>query len=225
MGLRVYLGSCLIGAHVDWVPVFLLRSSSLTPSPSIQHLSIQYPTSFQTVHSSVMSLEAIKYTRGELQVLDQLRLPHESIYVSIKTSEDGHRAIHRMVVRGAPAIAIVAALSLAVELESLRDLSEFTPDSIHEHIKKALDYLNTSRPTAVNLSDAVTKLKAAVAKEVVRGGSTAQTVVAVYQDCAESMLEKDVADNKNIGKFGAEWLLKAVESGGKISVLTHCNTG
>lgn len=172
-----------------------------------------------------MSLEAIKYTRGELRILDQLKLPHESIYVDIKTSKDGYSAIRDMVVRGAPAIAIVAALSLAVELESLRDrLSEFTVDSIHEHIKKALDYLNTSRPTAVNLSDAVTKLKAVVAKEVIQGGSTAQTVVEVYQGCAEAMLEKDVADNKNIGKFGAEWLLKAVEKE-KISILTHCNTG
>lgn len=173
-----------------------------------------------------MSLEAIKYTRGELRILNQLKLPHESIYVDIKTSEDGYLAVQDMVVRGAPAIAIVAALSLAVELESLRDeLSEFTAASTHEHIKRALDYLNTSRPTAVNLSDAVTKLKAAVSKEAVRGGSTAQTVVAVYQDCAESMLEKDVADNRNIGKFGAEWLLNAVKSEKKISVLTHCNTG
>ena len=173
-----------------------------------------------------MSLEAIKYTRHELRVLDQLKLPHESIYVDIKTSEDGYFAIHNMVVRGAPAIAIVAALSLAVELDGLKDkLSEFTVDSIHEHIKKALDYLNTSRPTAVNLSDAVTKLKAAVAKEVAWGGSTVESVVAVYQGSAEGMLEKDVADNQNIGKFGTEWLLKAVENKEKISVLTHCNTG
>jgi len=131
-----------------------------------------------------------------------------------------------MVVRGAPAIAIVAALSLAVELETLRGkLSEYTACSIQERIEKALDYLNGSRPTAVNLSDAVTKLKAAVAKEAAREGSTAQSVVDVYQARAEEMLDADVADNRNIGDFGAEWLLQTVAAKEKISVLTHCNTG
>jgi len=173
-----------------------------------------------------MSLEAIKYSRGQLQIIDQLKLPHESIYIDIKTSKDGYYAILNMVVRGAPAIAIVAALSLAVELHTLRGiLSENTVHGIQEHIEKALDYLNTSRPTAVNLSDAVTKLKAAVAKEAAREGSTAQSVVDAYQAHAEGMLDADVADNRNIGGFGAEWLLKAVGGKEKISVLTHCNTG
>ncbi|KAF8422876.1 hypothetical protein EV426DRAFT_150197 [Tirmania nivea] len=173
-----------------------------------------------------MSLEAIKYTRGELRIIDQLKLPHESIYVDIKSSKDGYYAILNMVVRGAPAIAIVAALSLAVELETLRGkLSEYTVHSIEEHIAKALDYLNASRPTAVNLSDAVTKLKAAVAKEAAREGSSVHSMINVYQARAEDMLDADVADNRNIGDFGAEWLSKTVAGKEKISVLTHCNTG
>lgn len=97
-----------------------------------------------------MSLEAIKYTRGELWILDQLKLPHESEYVEIKTSKDGYSAIHSMVVRGAPAIAIVAALSLAVELETLRGkLPEYTVQNMQDYIESALDFLNGSRPTAV----------------------------------------------------------------------------
>jgi len=179
------------------------------------------------LHSgSTMSLQAIKYIRGDLQILDQLKLPHESIYVDIKSSEDGYVAILNMVVRGAPAIAIVAALSLAVELESKKqELSGYTVQATQEYIESALDYLNASRPTAVNLSDAVTKLKAAVAEGVAREGSSSRSIIDLYQSRAESMLEQDVADNKNIGRFGAEWLSGSVAGKEKVTVLTHCNTG
>lgn len=173
-----------------------------------------------------MSLQAIKYVRGDLRILDQLKLPHESLYVDIKSSEDGYTAISNMVVRGAPAIAIVAALSLAVELEARKlELSGYNLRAIQEYIEKALDFLNTSRPTAVNLSDAVTKLKAAVAGEVKREGSSSSSVIDVYHARAEEMLEHDIADNKNIGRLGAEWLVSSVVGKDKISVLTHCNTG
>ncbi|KAF8464590.1 Methylthioribose-1-phosphate isomerase [Kalaharituber pfeilii] len=173
-----------------------------------------------------MSLEAIKYTRGELRILDQLKLPHRSEYMRISKCDDGYFAIRNMVVRGAPAIAIVAALSLAVELHSLKDkLSGYSLKGIQKYIETALDRLNSSRPTAVNLSDAVTKLKAAVGEEVVRDGSTVQSVIETYITRAEDMLSQDVTDNKNIGKFGSTWLVNAVEGKNKISVLTHCNTG
>lgn len=62
------------------------------------------------------SLQAIKYTRGRLDVLDQLRLPHEHHYDEVSTCEEAFDCIKSMRVRGAPAIAIVAALALAVEL-------------------------------------------------------------------------------------------------------------
>lgn len=63
------------------------------------------------------SLEAIKYTRGRLDVLDQLRLPHEHHYDEVSTCEEAFDCIKSMRVRGAPAIAIVATLALAVELD------------------------------------------------------------------------------------------------------------
>ena len=62
------------------------------------------------------SLQAIRYTRGKLEVLDQLRLPHENHYDVISTSEEAFECIKSMKVRGAPAIAIVASLAHAVEL-------------------------------------------------------------------------------------------------------------
>jgi len=62
------------------------------------------------------SLQAIRYSRGKLEVLDQLRLPHEHHYDVVSTSEEAFECIRTMKVRGAPAIAIVASLAHAVEL-------------------------------------------------------------------------------------------------------------
>jgi methylthioribose-1-phosphate isomerase len=66
-------------------------------------------------------LEAIKYTRGSLEVLDQLRLPYESHFDKVSTCAEAFDCIKSMRVRGAPAIAIVAALALAVELSHEKD--------------------------------------------------------------------------------------------------------
>ena len=167
-----------------------------------------------------MALQAIRYTRGALNILDQLELPHTSNYVAINTCEDAFDAIKRMVVRGAPAIAIVAALALAVELQnsSSRALSAADARTL---IGDKLDYLVQSRPTAVNLSDAATKLKR-VAASVSESGDA---VVEAFIVAAEKMLVDDVADNKNIGDFGAQWLLENVGGDEKVAVLTHCNTG
>ncbi|KAL7275064.1 S-methyl-5-thioribose-1-phosphate isomerase [Rhizina undulata] len=169
------------------------------------------------------ALQAIKYTRGSLSILDQLKLPHESIYVPIRTSKDGFHAIKRMVVRGAPAIAIVAALSLAVELDALESSQKSSAQEAKAFIFTKLEYLLQSRPTAVNLGDAAGKLKKIVS--AVEGSG--QDVVERYVAAAERMLVDDVQDNENIGKFGAEWILQnaRTEKDGKVSVLTHCNTG
>lgn len=168
-----------------------------------------------------MSLQAIKYSRGTLDILDQLKLPHESTYVPIKNSEDGFDAIKRMVVRGAPAIAIVAALALAVELTLLPTIGSSVEDR-REFIFEKLDYLLRSRPTAVNLADAAGKLK----KIVMMEAATAEAVTERYLQAAEKMLVDDVQDNMNIGRFGAEWILQnAAEGKKKVAVLTHCNTG
>ncbi|TGZ82032.1 putative translation initiation factor [Ascodesmis nigricans] len=176
-----------------------------------------------------MSLEAIRYTRGSLTVLDQLLLPHTSVYVPIQTSADAFDAIRRMVVRGAPAIAIVAALALAVEIHSSAALPETaTAAEVSRFVETKLDYLVGSRPTAVNLADAVYKLKNIV-RRAVEEGKEGRDVRETYLVAAEKMLVDDVQDNRNIGDFGAEWIIREVapekkEKGG-VRVLTHCNTG
>ena len=179
-----------------------------------------------------MVLQAIKYSRGKLEILDQLRLPHEEVFVNIQTVQDAWDAIHSMQVRGAPAIAIVAALSIAVCLSRSNEKGA-RPERLGPNMTGAgliihnLRFLLTSRPTAVNLGDAVKKLEKVV--------NTAQAKCAtdfdineVYIQAAEQMLVDDVQDNENIGRFGADWVLRhsnLVPPAGRISVITHCNTG
>ena len=169
-----------------------------------------------------MSLEAIRYRDDSLQILNQLKLPHQEEYDGIKNAADGWHAIKDMRTRGAPAIAIVAALSLAVELRNT-DVSD-KAEEVAVFIIEKLDYLVTSRPTAVNLADAARKLKKIVDSAAKAQASTGKSVSKAYCDAAAQMLIDDVSDNQGIGKHGAEWITKQV-GGGQVSVLTHCNTG
>ncbi|KAL0337215.1 UNVERIFIED_CONTAM: Methylthioribose-1-phosphate isomerase [Sesamum calycinum] len=169
------------------------------------------------------SLQSIRYSRGSLQLLDQRKLPLETVYLDIRDSKDGWVAIKEMVVRGAPAIAIAASLSLAVEISNLGVFSG-TPNDAASFVTNKLDYLVSSRPTAVNLSDAATKLKEVVQKAAATA-SEAWTVLQAYTEAAEVMLGDDVASNKAIGKYGASLIQKQKTDPKGISVLTHCNTG
>ena len=174
-----------------------------------------------------MVLEAIVYRRGQLRILDQLQLPHTTVYEGLASSQDAWHAIRAMRVRGAPAIAIVAALSLAVELDRLMTAQKLSSEAeeVAVFVREKLAYLVTSRPTAVNMADAVKKLGAVVGKKTHAKG---QDVAEAYIAAAEQMLVDDVRDNEAIGRHGANWILNNTEAGrkgGQVSVLTHCNTG
>lgn len=169
-----------------------------------------------------MVLEAIKYSPGKLLILDQLQLPHREHYDEAFDVQDAYNAIKSMRVRGAPAIAIVAALGLAVELQSkLSDGRVITEPN--KYIADRLAYLLTSRPTAVNLADAAEKLTKIV--NAAAGDST--SIIKLYIDSAVKMLEEDVQTNQAIGKHGADWIMKhgPRSEAPKVGVLTHCNTG
>lgn len=170
------------------------------------------------------TLQAVKYTRGKLEVLDQLRLPHEFHYDEVSNRTEAFDSIYTMRVRGAPAIAIVAALGLAVELHNGSCMASSAEETIGQ-IEEALDYLKESRPTAVDLTNAINQLKARI-REV---GSTAtkEAVISAFIEEAEKIFEKDLKTNLSIGDFGADWLRAQVGASPEqqISVLTHCNTG
>ena len=146
-----------------------------------------------------MTLEAIRYSRGSLQILDQLLLPQQSRYEAVGSVRQAWEAIRAMKVgplggtgvggfpclqsltppfpqqvRGAPAIALVGCLSLAVELQAgaggpgLAALVAFVRD--------ALSFLVTARPTAVNMARAARDLADLAAQEAEREGATEEAV-------------------------------------------------
>ncbi|EDW27959.1 GL27236 [Drosophila persimilis] len=175
-----------------------------------------------------MSLQSIKYTRGSLEILDQLLLPVQSKYLPVRGVEDGWKVINKMQVRGAPAIAIVGCLSLAVEIHP----EEFdSKKSLRQELEGKLNYLVSARPTAVNMKMAADELLS-LANDLTKDDNV--DVAAMKQrflNATEAMLKKDIADNRAIGAHGAKAILQLVAAAagapmaGPVRVLTHCNTG
>lgn len=176
-------------------------------------------------------VEAIEYQRGRLRLLDQRKLPHQTEWIDIYDSNDGWTAIRNMTVRGAPAIAIAGMLSLAVELVSGGEGMQFqSVEDAKRYVEDRLEYLETSRPTAVNLFIAVKELKHLVEQEAKKSDASATNVVMSVVLAAEEMMSEDVRSNRVMGGYGADAILAAVKArgrgqGDKIRVLTHCNTG
>ncbi|ROT37054.1 methylthioribose-1-phosphate isomerase [Sodiomyces alkalinus F11] len=172
------------------------------------------------------TLQAVKYSRGSLQVLDQLRLPHEFHYDDVATSEEAFDCIKSMRVRGAPAIAIVASLAHAVELHN-GSYHQTSSSSVLSYIHSRLDYLKESRPTAVDLTNAINRLKARTNEVAAGEGESPEDIIKTCIEEAERILEEDLQTNLSIGAYGADWLKDTVLASPekKVSVLTHCNTG
>lgn len=172
------------------------------------------------------ALQAVRYSRGSLEVLDQLRLPHEFHYDAVSTRHEAFDSIASMRVRGAPAIAIVASLGLAVELHREGVPPGATAADTVARVDAALDYLKTSRPTAVDLTNAVARLKARVREAAAPADAAPDAVVSAFIDEAEAIFRRDLETNRAIGEHGAAWLrTHAAVDDATMSVLTHCNTG
>ncbi|XP_029862239.1 methylthioribose-1-phosphate isomerase [Aquila chrysaetos chrysaetos] len=170
-----------------------------------------------------MSLEAIRYRRGSLSILNQLLLPEQLRYEPVDSVERAWEAIRAMEVRGAPAIALVGCLSLALELEAgagpAGDAAE-----LEAFVGERLRFLLTARPTAVNLGREAERLRAVVRRRAQSPGVTAQGLRESIIEHIEGLLEKDREDNRSIGAHGARHILQRVPEGG-VTLLTHCNTG
>ncbi|PAA51566.1 hypothetical protein BOX15_Mlig017452g1, partial [Macrostomum lignano] len=179
---------------------------------------------------SKMSLEAIRYANGELSIIDQLLLPHQTVYIRIASCEEAWSAIKRMQVRGAPAIGIVGSLAMAVELKSPDTLSQVDSSAkLSAWLGAKWDRLVSARPTAVNLQDSRERMFRLLSTDWSAMDVAGQRLAAV--EWLESQLEQDVRSCRAIGEAGANALLQSVEErglvppGGQVNVLTHCNTG
>jgi methylthioribose-1-phosphate isomerase len=136
---------------------------------------------------------------------------------------------------GAPLIAIVALLGLSVDLhtnpktvEELSQIEDNDGTAILTYIRDKMAYLKSSRPTAVNLSNALQELDDAMEKSLKEENNGESSIKDILKktiaEYSEFMLDRDVSDNRAIGQFGAEEILKKTNKD-KINLVTICNTG
>ncbi|CAG9461929.1 unnamed protein product [Pedinophyceae sp. YPF-701] len=170
----------------------------------------------------------IDYKPGTLRLLDQRKLPLVQEYLEVTSPQDAWQMIKDMVVRGAPAIGITGALALAEDLRRQRGTFA-SPADVSAHVATTMDFLVTSRPTAVNLADAAGRLKAEAARLAAPGGaSDASAACDAMIAACEGVLHDDVRFCNAMGNAGADALLAAtahITAGRCVNVLTHCNTG
>lgn len=166
-----------------------------------------------TIKSMIPTLE---WTPAGVRFLDQTRLPLEENYILAKDYQEVARAITTMVVRGAPAIGVSAAMGLAlgVQKSHASDVSSLTAE-----FATMCRTLAATRPTAVNLFWAIERMKNRFNQLAAEPGATPAIVRAGLIDEAQRMYEDDISACRSMGGHGAS-LLPA--SGG---VLTHCNAG
>ncbi|MDQ6961166.1 MAG: S-methyl-5-thioribose-1-phosphate isomerase [Mariprofundaceae bacterium] len=148
-----------------------------------------------------------------LSFIDQTRLPHELIMVKQENIKQVWHAIHDLQVRGAPAIGVAAAYGLCV---GLREKQTLKPTQFLEEARQQAAYLNSSRPTAVNLSWALTRMLACA------HNSQAQHSTALYAELvneAEKIHQEDQQLCLAIGQHGLKLIKKDMR------ILTHCNAG
>ncbi len=190
----------------------------------------------QEFQSNIKTIEWHKTPSGGYSVMvDQTKIPYAFEKVEIKTLKSMYDAIKTMIVRGAPAIGIAGAhgcalfalelLSKIAPKEALEDIrqkniplnvSENQKNEFFEQLEKGFDYLNSSRPTAVNLSWAIKEQK-----NVVEFSKTLdlRDVCANLIDHAVKLENEDIEINKKIGNHGAAIIPKGA------GILTHCNAG
>jgi len=169
-----------------------------------------------------MTLEAIKYRNRKLEVLDQRLLPFTTKYVPVCTVEDAWKIIHSMQVRGAPAIALVGCLSIIVE--TCKGTYKLKSE-MYDFIEHKAHYISSSRPTAVNLKFELDKLTKLAKSLMDNPETTREKMLNTIVAHVERLLERDIADNKSIGRFGAKAILADEPKSKKVRILTHCNTG
>ncbi|RYG99710.1 hypothetical protein EON65_50035 [archaeon] len=199
------------------------RSTRTTTTYKQRALESGRNPSVEVTHKAVMSLESLQYSRGALKVLDQLLLPHESKFVEVKGTDDAWSVIRTMQVRGAPLIAITAALGLAVEAEKHK-IHESSAFEAGKFLVEKMEKLRTSRPTAVNLFNAMDELTALVQEVSRQENKSGTDVLEAYIIAAEEIWKEDIRTNRAMGQHGLAQILKLVNRD-KIRVLTICNTG
>ena len=166
--------------------------------------------------ANALSLDSVVLSQDEkeLVILDQTLLPNEVKFLRLSKAEDIWEAIYSLRVRGAPAIGVAAAYGvyLLSAQEDTGDMEQFC-----ERFKAHKAYLDTARPTAVNLSWALNRMEKVLEAE--KGSLSVPQMKQRLLSEAHAIREEDIAISRSIGRLGFE-LLKPGDG-----ILTHCNAG
>jgi methylthioribose-1-phosphate isomerase len=160
-------------------------------------------------------LPTIEWQTDAVVMVDQRKLPGQELYVHCRTPAEVARAIKTMVIRGAPAIGVAAAMGIALALK--RSKAAGTRQAAVE-FNKVCDMMAATRPTAVNLFWAIDRMKRAFAAGVQAGESVAELAVRLERE-AQTIHDEDVQSCRDMGRFGAAVVPASAR------VLTHCNAG
>lgn len=160
-------------------------------------------------------LPTIEWTDDAVVMVDQRKLPTEEVYVRCLTAKDVAKAITTMIIRGAPAIGVAAAMGLALGVK--RSKASGTKQLATE-FTRLCEMLAATRPTAVNLFWAIDRMKRRFAALVASGAGVDEIRESLVREAA-SIHDEDVASCRAMGVHGAA----LVPEGAR--VLTHCNAG
>ena len=160
-------------------------------------------------------LPTIEMQADAVVMVDQRKLPADEIYVQCKTANDVARAIKTMVIRGAPAIGVAAAMGIALGMR--RSAATGTKQFAVE-FNRLCELMAGTRPTAVNLFWAIAGMKRAFSAGVMAGESVDE-LKARLAKTAQTIHDEDLAACQTMGRQGAA----LVPQGARI--LTHCNAG
>jgi methylthioribose-1-phosphate isomerase len=155
-------------------------------------------------------IRPVEWRNGAVVLLDQRLLPLQEVYRVYRDHRDVARAIKEMVVRGAPAIGVAAAMGIALGMAQAGD------GDANRAFDRICRRFAATRPTAVNLFWAIERMRRAFART---RGRSAEVVREMLRQEAIAIYHEDIASNRALGKYGAA-LLKP-----RTTVLTHCNAG
>jgi methylthioribose-1-phosphate isomerase len=157
-----------------------------------------------------MTTRALEWLDGKLRILDQSKLPREEIFADLDNYHDVVLAIKEMRVRGAPAIGVAAAYGIAL---GALDIKTANKDEFLAQLNQVMQAFAASRPTAVNLFQAINRMKKAAM------GDNVDEIKNSLVNEAKRIHQEDVTATRQLSQLGAE----LVKDG--FTLLTHCNAG
>ena len=169
----------------------------------------------EEIKELLSGIENVRLNEEETAVviLDQTALPGKKVFLELGDAKALYDAIFELKVRGAPAIGICAAYGIYILAKKIKAKDS---RAFYQQFQEDAKYLNSSRPTAVNLSWALTRMEELVKAHIAE--SVGEILAALREECRLIQAE-DVSMCKAISEYGLS-LLKAGDG-----ILTHCNAG